>query len=271
MGDLSCSIFGETLAGDGPGLLVALARDDADANSWRVAIRRLGAIFVSWLRVVHRRGAERVSGGDARLRRCGDENVGHQLGRKGGRQAKLADRIEFAGLRDGGPGEQLLDDDRVLPHAVIALVVRGEVVQGEEIVLESPSHHVESDAPSVEMAERGDHLRDGEGMHVRRLNGDERAQGGGVLNDDVADKPRVDQRVVRVDEDALAAVAFAPAGDLGHRPSIEMAIDGAGHRAGGKELNHGASRGCFRGRGGRCPRRGTSRSPRPACSRWAVP
>ena len=53
-------------------------------------------------------------------------------------------------------------------------------------------------------------------MHVRRLHRDERTQPGGVLQNHLRHQPGVNQAVVGVDENSLAATFLTPAGDLDH-------------------------------------------------------
>src|ERR1043166_1691480 len=68
----------------------------------------------------------------------------------------------------------------------------------------------------MEEGERGHHLRDGVGVHVDRLDGNERAETLRALQDDLRDKPRIYQPVVCVDEHAAIAGTVTPLRDLGN-------------------------------------------------------
>jgi hypothetical protein len=79
-------------------------------------------------------------------------------------------------------------------------------------------------------------------VHVDRLNRHQRAQVFGRLDDDLRDEPRIDELVVRVDEDAAIAGAITPRRNVCHPPAIHVGWQILGLWAGGKELEHASSR-----------------------------
>jgi hypothetical protein len=79
-------------------------------------------------------------------------------------------------------------------------------------------------------------------VHVDRLNRHQRAQLFRRLDDDLRDEPRVDELVVRVDEDAPIAGAIAPRRDIGHPAAIDVRGQILGLWTGGEELEHAHSR-----------------------------
>ena len=68
----------------------------------------------------------------------------------------------------------------------------------------------------MEMGEGGYLLGHGIGMGVNRLHRHQRAEALGLLKDDLGNEPRIDQRVIRVDEDSCVSKLLAPAGDVGY-------------------------------------------------------
>ncbi len=64
------------------------------------------------------------------------------------------------------------------------------------------------------MRERRDHLGHAVGVHIGRLNGHERAQTLGRLDDDLRDEPGIQLAVVGEDEDAFVPRVLASAREL---------------------------------------------------------
>jgi hypothetical protein len=103
------------------------------------------------------------------------------------------------------------NDLGVFDEALVPVVVSGVVIERKEVLAKATRNHVEIDAAAVEVTEGGDHLRRGIRSHVDGLHRHERAQGVRALDDQLGDKPRVSDAVVRVDEDSVAISLFAPA------------------------------------------------------------
>ena len=102
----------------------------------------------------------------------------------------------------------------------------GEVIECLEIVHETACDHVQVNPPSINEPEARHHLRDGVGMHVQRLYGNERAKALGVLDHDLSHEPGVDQRVIRIDQHPATPRTLAPLGYFNDSPDIVGAVIG---------------------------------------------
>ena len=79
-------------------------------------------------------------------------------------------------------------------------------------------------------------------MHVDGLDRHQGTQLFGRLDHDLRDEPRIDELVVRVDEDAAIAGAITPRRDIGNPSAILIRRQILGLWAGGKELEHARGR-----------------------------
>jgi len=94
--------------------------------------------------------------------------------------------------------------------------MRGRIVEGCQIRGEPARDHVQEDTTFVQMRERTHDFGDGIRMHVGRLHCHERTELLGILQNDLRNKPGIDQGVVGIDENPLAPAFFAPARDSFH-------------------------------------------------------
>src|SRR5204862_7116337 len=110
---------------------------------------------------------------------------------------------------------------------IIAFVVRGGVVHGEEIVLKAAGDHVEINPPMVKLPECGGDLRHCVWMHIDRLDGDKRAECLRVLDNHMREQPWIEKRIIGVNENAPAAGLLAPTSDIENPLPIEIRCDPA--------------------------------------------
>src|SRR5213592_1806613 len=151
--------------------VAVLAGDDADPHARAHPLVRRD-LLAGRLGVLDRRRADGLRRGEPGVRRAGHEDAGEQVTRQRGRQLEILDLVELAVVRQGGgPVQELADDEGVLDQAIVPLVVRGRVVQRDQVILESARHHVQVDASPVQMAEGRRHFGDGVRVHVDRLHG----------------------------------------------------------------------------------------------------
>ena len=86
------------------------------------------------------------------------------------------------------------------------------------------------------MRERRDHLGHAIGVHVGWLNGYQRAQTPGGLDDDLRYEPRIELAVVSEDQDAFVSRRFASASELLQLSNARAGLCLGGKRTGGKDL-----------------------------------
>ena len=238
VGELALAVFREAGASDRPGCRVFGTGDDADPDTARPTIRsRGGGVLGRRLGILDRGSAQLPRCLYARFRRPGNEHARSQVGRQRRRQLQVrhlviapfeADRIRRS--------QQALNDGGVLHQPRIALVVGRQVVERGQIVLESPRHHVEIDAPAVQVRERRDHLGNAVRVHIDRLDRHQRAQSLGGLDDHLRNQPWIQLRIVGKHQHAFAACVFAPARDFLQLADARLGLRQGGRRASREDL-----------------------------------
>ena len=97
VGELSLRSSGNAFARHRPGLFFSAACNDADAHAGFGSRARRGRfVSLGGLRVLDGYGADRSRGGNACIRRSGDEQPGEELGWPAAAPASVVDAVELA-------------------------------------------------------------------------------------------------------------------------------------------------------------------------------
>ena len=220
VGELTLAVFGEPGASDRPGFRFFGTGDDANPHTARRTVRRPGGrVLGRRLGILDGRSPELPRRLHAGLRGSGNQHVPNEVRRQRRRELQVAHLVIAPFEADRARcSQQTLNDGGVLHQPRIALVMRRQVVERRQIVLESSRHHVEMDAPAVQVRERGDHLGDAVRVQIDGLDRHQRAQPIGRLEGDLQDR------------------VFAPARDLLQLANARSRLRQCGRRASREDL-----------------------------------